>query len=82
VAVGVAVVSSQPAESPAPPMPAVALEVVKTLPPVSRPFSAAERAATETRAQLVALLQSPQGIRTAMLLREVLDAPLCRRGRR
>lgn len=70
--------------------PAVAKAVAKAVPvvqvvPVSRPAAPPQvtppRKATETAQQLVKMLQDPQSLRTAILLREVLDPPLCKRRR-
>src|SRR5262249_16465378 len=58
-----------------------AVPAVAPLPPVTVPVSSAGRAAAQAHAQLLGLLKSPQGLRAAFLLREVLDVPLCKRRR-
>jgi hypothetical protein len=59
---------------------AVAAVVVEPEPPP--PLRPVPRAIPSSRADLVALLRSSSGLRTAVLLREILDPPLCRRPRR
>jgi hypothetical protein len=71
----VAAVAQAPPEPFAAPIAAEFLQPVRVQPLPST----ADRAAAQTRDQLLTLLRSDQGLRTAFLLREVLDAPLCKR---
>lgn len=66
--IAVAVVTEPPPAQPLPPPP-----------PPAAPTVARERPASAAQGQLLALLRSPNGLRTAFMLREILDMPVCRR---
>ena len=65
-----------PAPQPSPPTPS---PVLAGLPAVPELAKVTTRPNTPTAVQLIALLRNPQSLRAAVLLREVLDAPLSRR---
>jgi hypothetical protein len=74
----------QPPLTPAPaPAPPVAVVVAEVAPPPEPTFPQAAQARRQSPAleQLVAFLKSPQSMRAAIVLQEVLGPPVCRRRR-
>jgi hypothetical protein len=73
-----------PAEKAPPPAAVAPLPAVPAAPPpppLPAPKIVGERTVSPALAQLAVLLQSPQSLRTGIILREILEPPLCRRGR-
>jgi hypothetical protein len=73
-------VEPQPAEPVVLPVPTAATIALDPLPPPTRGVGV-KTAPSQTLTQLAALLASPRTAGTAMILREVFDRPLSRRGR-